>query len=94
MPARRQGSSMNKETVEQLREMAEMLKAQIEVARRHGLKDTALLLSMAKLDVELKVHGISEGELRALTDLLEARRSESASATVIDLMARKAGKRR
>jgi hypothetical protein len=49
---------------------------------------------MAKLDVELKIHGISEGELRALTDVLEARRSESASATVIDLMARKAGKRR
>ena len=85
---------MNEETVEQLREMEALLRAQIDVARRHGLKDTALLLSMAKLDVELKIHGISEGELRALTDVLGARRSESASATVIDLMARKAGKRR
>ena len=85
---------MNDDMREQLREMATMLGTQIDVVRRHGFKDTALLLSMAKLDIELKIHGISEGELRALTDVLGARRSESASATVIDLMARKAGKRR
>jgi hypothetical protein len=85
---------MNDEMLEQLREMAATLGTQIDIARRHGLKDTALLLSMAKLDIDLKIHGISEGELRALTDVLEARRAESASATVIDLMARKAGKRR
>jgi hypothetical protein len=83
---------MNEETVDRLREMAAMLESQVAVARRLGLKDTALLLAMAKLDVELKIHGISEGELRALTDALEERRSQAMGATVIDLMTRKAGK--
>jgi hypothetical protein len=84
---------MNKETVDRLREMRAMLEAQIAVARRFGLTDTALLLAMAKLDVELKIHGISAGELRALTDVLEERRADAASATVIDLTTRQARKR-
>jgi hypothetical protein len=56
-----------------------------------------MLLRMAKLDVDLKIYGISDGELRALTDALEARRSEPAGpagAAVIDLMTRKTRKRR
>jgi hypothetical protein len=88
---------MNKEIAERLREMAAMLESQIAVTQKYGLKDTAMLLRMAKLDVELKIHGISEGELRALTDALEARRPEPAEpsgAAVIDLMTRKARKRR
>jgi hypothetical protein len=85
---------MNKETIDRLREIAAVLETQIMIARQFGLKDTALLLAMAKLDIDLKVNGISESELRALTDVLEARRAEASGATVIDLMTRKARRRR
>jgi hypothetical protein len=87
-------SSMNKEIADQLREMAAVLEQQIAIAKRFGLGDTAMLLRMAKLEVELKLHGISEEELRALTEVLEARLAESAGATVIDLKTRTRRKRR
>ena len=43
----------------------------IELARSHGLGNSALFLDMAKLQLQLDLHGITDAEFGALCDALE-----------------------
>jgi hypothetical protein len=43
----------------------------IELAKAHGLGNAALFLDMAKLQLQLDLHGITDGEFAALCDALE-----------------------
>jgi len=49
----------------------------INVVRSCHLPETAVLLDMAKLDLQMKIHSISDLELQALCDALEGRRASS-----------------
>ena len=81
---------MNADTAKRLEEIVAVLDEHIAVLRDLGFSDSAMILRIAKLDLQTKIHGISEGELRALSDALEARLAEPAGAIVIDLLTRRA----
>ena len=83
---------MNEETAQRLQEIVAVLDQEIAALRALGLHETAMMLGIAKLDLQTRIHGISDDELRALTNALEVRRSEPAGPTVIDLMTRRARK--
>jgi len=59
--------------------------------RSFGLNDSAKIFAVAKLELQTKLHDISEEELYAFCQLLRGQEAPG-SADVIDLAARKAGK--
>jgi hypothetical protein len=74
------------------------LQAIVEATDRHiielrsfGLHDSAKIFAVAKLDLQTRLHGISDEELEAFCQLLKAKGSPG-QADVIDLAARKAKK--
>jgi hypothetical protein len=81
-----------------MQDRAARLQAIIDATDQHiaellsfGLTDSAKIFAVAKLELQTKLHDISEEELHAFCQLL--RRHESPeSADVIDFAARKAGK--
>jgi hypothetical protein len=80
--------------------MARQLQAIIAATDQHirtlqalGLSSTARLFAIAKLDLVIRTHGISEGEFRAFCEALEQGAATAREAEVIDLAASKSGKR-
>ena len=65
---------MNEDGAKRLDAIVTALDAHIELLRGYGLDETAALLAIAKLDLQIKIHGISDQELRALCEYIEAQR--------------------
>ena len=74
---------MNKETAERLERIVASLTEHIDVLRACGLSEAPQLLSIAKLDLQMRIHGISDDELNALCDVLEMQESPKLTADVI-----------
>jgi hypothetical protein len=77
---------------------AAVLQAVIEATNRHikvlrsfGLDDTAKIFAIAKLDLQTKLHDISDEELEAFCQAVDRKRGLGA-AEVIDFAARKSSK--
>jgi hypothetical protein len=79
---------MTKDMAERLRAILATLDDHIEVLRSLELGDTAQMLAIAKLDLQMRLHGISDAELSALCEALEAANQRSQSGKVIDLASR------
>ena len=54
-----------------LSEIVAGLDAHIGLARSYGLRESALLLGVAKLDLLMRIHGVSERELDGLCKAIE-----------------------
>jgi len=74
---------MNKETANRLEGIVASLTEHIDVLRACGLSEARQLLSIAKLDLQMRIHGISDEELHALCDVLEMQECPKLSAEVI-----------
>jgi hypothetical protein len=74
---------------QRLHDLVSALDAHIGTVRAEGFDHTAALLAMAKLDLQMKIHGISDAELRALSDAVAAAPMRAAEADVIDLASRR-----
>src|SRR5262245_3838847 len=57
---------MPPDRTEQLSSIVTALTGYIDVVRSFHLRETAVLLDMAKLDLQMKIHAISDRELHAL----------------------------
>ena len=75
---------MARPTDTQLKSMARSLQQQIGLANDLHLGFTAQLLAMAVMEISTKIHGISQAELHALCECIEAGSSGRAQA-VADL---------
>jgi hypothetical protein len=62
---------MPPDRTEQLSSIVAALTGYIDVVRSFHLRETAVLLDMAKLDLQMKIHAISDRELHALCEALE-----------------------
>jgi organic hydroperoxide reductase OsmC/OhrA len=71
-----------------LNEVVKTLERDIEVTAAVGLDSTAELLRMARLDLLMHIHGISDEELQALIEALSAK-NLSPESKIINLAARK-----
>jgi hypothetical protein len=71
-----------------LQAIIEATNRHIKVLRSFGLDDTAKIFAIAKLDLQTKLHGISDEELEAFCQAVDLKRGLSA-AEVIDFAARK-----
>jgi predicted Zn-dependent protease len=67
-----QGPSMNEDGAKRLAAIVTALDAHIALLRGYDFHETAALLAIAKLDLQIKIHGISDQELRALCEYIEA----------------------
>ena len=57
---------------EQLGGIVSALGKYISLVRAYHMEETAVLLNMARLDLQMKIHSISDSELQALCDVLES----------------------
>ena len=57
---------------EQLDGIVSALGKYISLVRAYHMEETAVLLDMARLDLQMKIHSISDSELQALCDVLES----------------------
>jgi len=62
---------MEAKTTDKLQSIVAALDEYIDVVRTHNLHETVHLLKIAKLDLQMKVHAISDYELRELCRALE-----------------------
>lgn len=62
---------------QRLHDLVTALEAHIGTARAEGLQYTAALLAMAKLDLQMTIHGITDAELRALSDAVAVARTSN-----------------
>ena len=76
---------------QQLGRILALLDQQIEELGRLGLEGTCSLLRIARLDLRMQMHDISDKELRALCDVIE-QQSAMPSSTVLDFPPRSVGK--
>jgi len=60
-------------TIEQIREITSAIDHHIAVLRDHGLQHAALMLGMARLDLETQVNSISDDEFTEFCRALEKR---------------------
>lgn len=84
---------MRPSRTERLNRIVAALSEYIGVVRGYDMQETAVLLDMAKLDLQTRIHAISDREFRALCDALEFRQrgvpadgSETAAKTVPDMI--------
>jgi hypothetical protein len=63
--------AMNRHTAAQLQGIVASLGEHIDVLRACGLPEARQLLSIAKLDLQMRIYGISDEELRAFCKALE-----------------------
>jgi hypothetical protein len=61
---------------EQLHSIVTALDAHMELLRGCGFEETVALLAMAKLDLQMKIYGISDEELRELCTYIEAQKHQ------------------
>jgi hypothetical protein len=73
---------------ERLRAILAAIDDHINVLRSLGHDGTAQLLAIAKLDLQMRLHGISHEELDALCEALESAKRKSQNAEIIDLASR------
>jgi hypothetical protein len=59
------------------------------VLRAFGLEDTARIFAIARLDLQTRLHGISDDELEAFCEALESAAGVAREAEVIELASRK-----
>jgi hypothetical protein len=64
---------MQPSRTEQLNGIVSALDEYISLVRAYQMEETAVLLDMAKLDLQMKIHSISDWEFHALCDALEDR---------------------
>jgi hypothetical protein len=76
---------MKTETSEQLGNLIESLTAHIAFLRATGWHDSARLLEMARLEIQMQVHSISDQELRGLCAALGPEGGTTTAATGEDL---------
>jgi hypothetical protein len=62
------------------------LRTQIAFLRKHGWKESAQLLEIAKLDLQARARTISDHELRALCMVLGARKARTTTAALKRLL--------
>ena len=62
---------MPMDRTERLNGIVAALNDYIDVVRAYDLDETAALLRMAKLDLQMRIHDISDAELQALCEALE-----------------------
>jgi hypothetical protein len=65
---------MQPSKIERLKEIVAALNEYIGTVNSYDMQETAVLLGMAKLDLQMKIHSVSDRELHALCDALETRR--------------------
>ena len=85
---------MEASTTIRLNDIVAALDAYVRHVRRLGLKQTALLLEMAKLDLQMRIHDITDIELDALCKAIERQEdhaSEPASSSLPPVMNATAG---
>jgi hypothetical protein len=80
--------AMTKDMAERLQAILATIDDHIDVLRRFGLDGTAHMLAIAKLDLQMRLHGISDEELSALCEALESASHRSRNGKVIDLASR------
>src|SRR5262245_9516327 len=80
--------AMTKDMAERLQAILATIENHIEVLRKFGLDGTAHMLAIAKLDLQMRLHGISDEELNALCEALDAANHRSRNGKVIDLVTR------
>jgi hypothetical protein len=83
---------MNSETADRLRGIVASLNEHIDVLRACGLSDARQLLSIAKLDLQMRIHGISDEELRAFCEALEMQDRPNLTAEILAFRPRKKNK--
>jgi hypothetical protein len=71
-----------------LQDLVTALEAHIATARAEGLEYTAALLAMAKLDLQMTIHGITDAELRALSDAVAVRPARPSNIAIFNLARR------
>ena len=71
---------MPMDRTERLNGIVAALNDYIEVVRAYDLDETAGLLRMAKLDLQMRIHDISDEELQALCEALERGQAASGAA--------------
>ena len=79
---------MTEDMAERLQAILATIDDHIEVLRSFELTDTAQILAIAKLDLQMRLHGISDEELNALCEALEEANHRSQNGKVIDLASR------
>jgi hypothetical protein len=75
---------MDRHTADRIEGIIAALSEHIDVLAACGFAEARQLLSIAKLDLQMRVHGISDQELRALCDALEDRPCANPPADVIE----------
>lgn len=83
---------MTADISEQLQAIISAADNHIKVLRAFGLEGTAAMFAIAKLDLQTKLHEISDDELNAFCEALEAAAGLATKAEVIDLASRKSRK--
>jgi hypothetical protein len=78
---------------QRLHDLVTALEAHIGTARAEGLEFTAALLAMAKLDLQMTIYGITDAELRALSDAVAVRSAPTSNIAMFNLARRGPGGR-
>jgi hypothetical protein len=71
-----------------LQDLVTALEAHIGTARAEGLEYTAALLAMARLDLQMTLYGITDAELRALSDAVAVRSARTSNIAMFNLARR------
>jgi hypothetical protein len=80
--------AMTADRAERLQAILAAIDNHIQALRNLGLDDTARILAIAKLDIQMKLHDISDEELKAFCEALDSASSQLREAQVIDLASR------
>jgi hypothetical protein len=80
---------MTEDMPEQLQAIVAAVENHMRVLRTFGLEDTARMFAIAKLDLQARLHGISDDELSAFCEALESAVGVAREAEVIELASRK-----
>jgi len=83
---------MTEDMPEQLQAIISAVENHMRVLRTFGLDDTARIFAIAKLDLQARLHGISDHELDAFCEALESAVGVASEAEVIELASRKSRK--
>ncbi|MFL6806273.1 MAG: hypothetical protein ACJ8FM_20020 [Xanthobacteraceae bacterium] len=79
----RQAQAMNRHTTAQLQGIVASLSEHIDVLRACDLREARELLSIAKLELQMRIYGISDEELRAFCEAVEQQRRARATGKVL-----------
>ena len=74
---------MDSDTAERLAGIVASLNEHIAALDSCGLREARQLLSVVKLDLQMRIHGISDDELHALCEVLEQQQSARLASNVI-----------